>query len=424
MQKKTLLLGLILYFSGFHFSSAQSLKTLTLDTCYALARMNYPLVKQLDLIEKSAGYSIENASKGTWPQLNVVGISSYQSDVTTLPIKLPNIDVPVPGKDQYKLYGEISQPITDLFVIKDQKNLIEVSAEVEKQKVEVELYKLKERVNQLYFGILLIDAQLKLTELLKKDIQTGMDKTKAAIANGVAIKSSLDILKVEMLKANQKTIELKATRNGYAEMLQLFTSQAIYQSTILETPERHTLYTPVTKRPELTLFDCQVRSEMIKGKMLTYKNYPRISLFLQGGVGKPALNMLSNDFKGYYLGGLRMNWNFSGFYTKKNDWLLHMRSRETIEVQREAFLFNTNIILKQQEAEMSKYDDLIASDKEIIQLRESITTTAKNQLENGTVTMNDYLLYVNAENQAKQNLKLHEIQSLMAWYNYQTTGGN
>nr|HPH22087.1 TolC family protein [Haliscomenobacter sp.] len=127
---------------------------LSMDSCYAMAKRNYPLLKQYALIEKSREYSLENAAKGTLPQLNLAGQGTYQSEVTRIPISLPNLEIPTLSKDQYKLYAEVAQPITDLFTVKYQKELIKSNAEVESQKIEVELFKIKERINQLFFGII------------------------------------------------------------------------------------------------------------------------------------------------------------------------------------------------------------------------------------------------------------------------------
>src|SRR5690606_32976482 len=174
-QKSKWLIGVLLMSS--HWATAQTETVLTLKNCLEMAKQNYPLIKQYTLIEKTREYSIANAQKGYLPQFNIAGQATYQSAVTQIPISLPNMDIPTISKDQYRLYGEVSQSITDLFVVKDNKKLIETNAEVETQKVEVEIYKLRERINQLFFGILLIDEQLKQTDLLKKDIQSGIDKT-------------------------------------------------------------------------------------------------------------------------------------------------------------------------------------------------------------------------------------------------------
>lgn len=406
-----------------HWSMAQQSNSLSLDNCLEMAKQNYPLIRQYTLIEKTKEYSIANAQKAYLPQFNVAGQATYQSAVTQIPISLPSVDIPTMRKDQYKLYGEVSQSITDLFTVKDQKEYVNANSEIEVHKTEVELYKLRERINNLYFGILLIDAQIKQTELLKKDIQSGIKKTNVAIANGVALKSTADNLKAELLKADQRTIELKATRKGYADMLALFIGNPIDENTVLEKPHRQML-TNTINRPELKLFDLQKKSFDVQEKLITAKNLPRLSAFFQGGLGRPGLNMLDNDFQGYYIGGLRLSWNITGFYTYKNEKKMLANSQSMIDIQRETFLFNTNLTLKQQNADITKMQELIETDKSIVTLRESVKNTTQNQLTYGTATTNDYLIAVNAEDQAKQNLILHEIQLLMTEYNTQTTAGN
>lgn len=420
-QKSKWLIGVLLMCS--HWAMAHHSNSLTLDNCLEMAKQNYPLIKQYTLIEKTKEYSIANAQKAYLPQFNVAGQATYQSAATQIPISLANVDIPTMSKDQYKLFGEVSQSITDLFTVKDQKEYINANSEIEVQKTEVELYKLRERINNLYFGILLIDAQIKQTELLKMDIQSGIEKTNVAIANGVALKSTADNLKAELLKADQRTIELKATRKGYADMLALFINNPIDENTMLEKPHRQML-TNTINRPELKLFDLQKKSFDAEEKLLTAKNLPRLSAFFQGGLGRPGLNMLDNDFQGYYIGGLRLSWNITNFYTYKNEKKIIANSQSMVDIQRETFLFNTNLTLKQQNADITKIQELIETDKSIVTLRESVKNTTQNQLTYGTATTNDYLIAVNAEDQAKQNLILHEIQLLMTEYNTQTTAGN
>jgi outer membrane protein TolC len=405
------------------FTQTGNIVILSIDTCYALATRNYPLVQQYTLLEKSRAYSLDNATKGVLPQFSLAGQGTYQSEVTGLPIRLPNVEIPTLSKDQYKLYGEVSQPITDLFTVKYQQNLVRSNAQVETQKIEVELYKLKERINQLFFGILLIDAQLQQTASLQKDIQLGVDKANAAIANGTALRSSANLLRAELLKVEQRRTELQATRQGYSEMLALFINRPIDAQTVLEKPTVLTLSGSIN-RPELRLYAAQRSVFDAQNKLLQARNLPRFSLFFQGGYGRPALNFLSNDFELYYLGGIRFTWNLSNFYTFKNERNLLAINQDMLGLQQETFLFNTNLSLKQQNAEIDKLQALIVSDQEIIQLRENIRNTAKAQLDYGTVTSNDYISYLNAEDQAKQGLLLHQIQLLLAQYNAKTSAGN
>ncbi|AHF14293.1 transporter [Niabella soli DSM 19437] len=420
-RKLKWLVGLLLVYTS--YATAQTKTSLSLDHCFEMAKQNYPLIKQNALIDKTKEYSIANAQKGYLPQFNIGGQATYQSDVTQVPISLPNVKMPVISKDQYRLYGEVTQPLTDLFTVKDQKEYITTNSEIETQKTAVALYELRARINNLYFGILLMDAQIRQTELVGKDIQTGIDKTSVAISNGVALKSAADNLKAELLKASQRTIELNATRKGYADMLALFIGEPVDQSTILEKPLQQMLPGTIN-RPELRLFDLQQRSFDVQSKLLTAKNRPHVSAFFQGGLGRPGLNMLNNDFQGYYMGGLRLNWSFTGFYTYKNEKKILTLSQSAIGIQRETFLFNTNLTLKREHADIAKMQELIETDKNIILLRESVKNTTQNQLTYGTATTNDYLIAVNAEDQAKQNLALHEIQLLLTEYNARTTAGN
>ena len=404
-------------------SVAKSQEQLNLDSCYVFAKRNYPLIKQHELIEKTTAYTLDNASKGYLPQVGVNGQASYQSDVTRIPIPTTGMSIPTLTKDQYKIYGEIAQPLTDVLIINQQKQLIKNNASVEEEKLEVELYKLKERVNQLYFGALLIDAQLQQTELLKKDIQSAIAKTTAAFENGTALKSNVNVLKAELLKAEQRKVELMANRRGFIQMLGLLINKPVTENIQLLVPASKSV-TLTNNRPELRMFDAQKNIFAAQEKLISARTIPRLSLFFQGGYGKPALNMLDPNWDFYYIGGLRLSWNLSAFYTFKKDKKIVFINQDLMEVQRQVFLFNTQLSITQQQAELNKIEALIKTDEEILSLRTSIKATANAQLENGTITAIDYVSYVNAEDQAKQNKFTHQLQLLMAQYTTQTLSGN
>lgn len=398
-------------------------QTLTLEQCYELAKANYPQINQLELIYLSRDFSVENAGKGNLPQINLGGQATYQSDVTGFPIDIPNLVIQPIAKDQYKLFAEVSQPLTSTSGIKAQKQLADANAMTQAQQLEVELYQLKSRVNQVYFGILLLDKQLQQNEIRQKDIKAGINKTEAAIANGIALQSSLDILQAELLNAAQQSIELNANQQGFSQMLGLLIGQELTNAAILQTPSIPSLLQEIN-RPELGLFKSQKRSMMIQQEIISAKNIPQLNLFAQGGYGRPALNFLSNNFDLYYIGGLRLNWNISRFYTSSREKELLNVSQRAVDLLEETFLLNTKIALTQHQSEIAKYLQLMQSDKEIITLRERVQASASSQLEYGTITSNDLLTYINAADQARQNLALHQIQLLLAQSNYQITSGN
>ncbi|MGZ5220604.1 MAG: TolC family protein [Chitinophagaceae bacterium] len=402
--------------------NAQKAQSLSLEDCYTLARQNFPLIKQKDLIQKTKEYSIDNISKGYLPQFLINGQATYQSDVTEIPVKLPNTTIPSLDKDQYKIYAEVNQAVFDGGVKRLQKQSVEAGGAVEQQKLEVELYKLKERINQLFFGILLANEQLVQTDLLKKDIQLGLTKINAAIANGTALKSSGDALQAELMKSNQRTIELKSVGQAYRDMLSLFINKPLDENSVVEKPAKITTSQTIN-RPEILLYDTQKKSFDIQNNLIKAKNLPKAGLFLQAGYGRPALNMLKNDFEAYYIGGAKISWPLSGLYTSKKEKALVIIKSKSVDLQKEVFLFNTHLILKKQNAEISKLEELIQSDNGIIQLRTRIKNTSLSQLEYGVINSSDYLREVNAEDQAKQTQLLHEIQLLMAQYDQQITTG-
>lgn len=398
---------------------------LTIEQCYELARNNYPLIKQKELIEQSKEFSVANVRSGYLPQISINALATYQSDVTSVPISVPGFSIETLSKDQYKVYGELSQSLYDGGAIKNQKAIAETNARVEDQKLEIDLYKIRERINQLYFGVLLVDEQLKQIDLLKKDLQTNITRAESALRNGTAFKMTVDLLQAEFLKVTQRTIEAQAMRQTYLEMLGYFINQPLDESTQLSKPIVLSFDDqPQLTRPELNLFNYQ--SEMLGAQyqLGRTKTMPRVGLFLQGGYGKPALNQLKNEFDTYYLGGIRLNWSLSGFYNSKRDKQLFDINLQQVNAQKEAFVFNTNLATNQQKGELTKLQKLIQVDDQIIELRTRIKKTAEVQQENGVITTNDYLRELNAEDQAKQNRILHEMQLLMALYAYQNTIGN
>lgn len=399
-------------------------RLLTIRDAYQLARRNYPMIRQQGLIEKTRDYSGSNAAKGYLPQLTVQGQATYQSAVTEfkLPVSVPGVEFPSISKDQYKVYGEVNQTIYDGGNVRTQIRSHEANAQVETQKLEVELYKLNERVNQLFFGVLMLEEQLRQNELLKKDISLGIKKIQALIDNGTAFKSNANTLKAELLKADQRAIELNASRKAHLEMLGLLTGQPLGESAVLERPAELASRGEIN-RPELKLYEAQNRSLDVQSQLLDVRNRPKLNFFFQGGYGRPALNILNNGFDSYYMTGLRLNWSLSGLYTIKKDRELIRNNRDAIQLQKETFLFNTNLAAKQQNAELDRFRQLLTTDDEIIALRESIKTTAAAQLENGVINTNDFLREVNAEDQARQNKILHGIQLLMSQYSLDNTLG-
>lgn len=399
--------------------SAMGQNTLTLETCYQLAQKNYPLIRQHELISRANSYTVANAAKGYLPQLAFSGQATYQTQVVTIPFP----GAPQLSKDQYKVQAELNQTIWDGGNIHYQKELSRANTAIRQQQLEVNLYNIRERISQLYFGILLIEEQLKQNELRRRDIQSGVHKTEGAVANGTSLRSSLDELKAEVLNTVQARTQLNTNRQAYLQMLGLFINQSLDDNTSLAKPAPATMEADI-RRPELKLYDYQLQSYNVQEKQLKVNYLPKVNAFVQGTYGRPTLNFVSNDFGFYALGGVRFSWNLGSLYTNKNSRQLIQINRQDVDVQKETFLFNTRLTMTRQQIEAAQYTTLMQQDKEIIDLRASVKKAAVAQLENGVITSHDYITHVNAEDQARLALILHEIQLLQVQYDHKNTSGN
>jgi outer membrane protein TolC len=295
---------------------------------------------------------------------------------------------------------------------------------VDDQKLEVELYKLKDRINQLYLGVLLLDAQLVQAKLSSLNIQIGLKTVNAQLANGTVFKSAALVLDAQLLQTDQRVVELKSNKKALLQVLTLFIQAPISETVQLEKPIVANLLDATITRPELKLYAYQDSFWRVQNQMVTAKSNPKLSLFAQGGYGRPGLNMLNNDFALFGLGGVRLNWSLSNLYTHKREQQVVGLNQKINEVQKDVFVFNTMTQLAQQMEEIKKLQELSNIDEKIIEVRTNITAASKAQLQNGVINSNDYLREINAEDQTRSNYILHQVQLMQAMINYQTIKGN
>ncbi len=388
---------------------------ITIEQCMSLARDNYPQIKQLNLIEESARYDISAISKSWLPHINISGKATYQSDVVEMPFDIPGFTFNLPH-DQYSLVGEISQTIWDGGTAKSQKQISNAGAEVQKNQVEVSVYSINDRVAKIYLGILLIDSQLRQNEILEDRLERNASQAQAGIDNGVAYKSDLDMIKVNILNCEQQKEGLMTDRKAYVAMLEKLIGRSLNGQELVIPDETYgALQTEIT-RPELDLYQAQMLQNEAQVRQLDAKISPKFSLSLQGGVGRPGLNILKNSFQPYYTAGIKMSWDIGALYTRKNDKQKLDAQLRTIESDKETFLFNTKLNATQMSGEIEKARNLLEKDKEIIALQESIRAAGEEQYRNGTISMTDLMDRIGDEHDAKVAESIHTIQLLMAIY--------
>lgn len=414
----------IFLFLLFSITSTMAFSQVSIEFCQEKAKENYPTFRNTGILEKTAKYSINNANKNYFPQLNLSAKASYQSDVTAIDIVLPfaiEIDMPKMSKDQYQAVLELNQMIWDGGATQTKKKEIRAELQTQKASLEVELYTLKDRVANLYFGILSIKEQKSQALLMEKELERNFSQISAFMESGLANESDLDLIRVEQLNLSQRIEEIELMEKSYIRILSLFIGEDLKANTEFLEPSLITSnLNDEIRRPELMAFESQVKLLDIKSKMLNVQSYPHLGFFAQGGYGKPALNMFKEDADFFAVVGLRMSWNIGSFYTKKDSKRIIESNKELINSNKGAFLLNTNLQKESQKTEIQRLEKLVLSDKQIIVLREKIKNSSEYKLENGTISTSDYIKDVNAYDMANQNMILHKTQLSMSIYKYTT----
>jgi len=296
-------------------------------------------------------------------------------------------------------------------MISSQKKAINAQNEVEKQSLEVNLYALRKQVDQLFFAILLIDEQLVQINLLQEELKRNYTLISSYMEGGLAQQSDQDEIKVEILSAEQRELEMETSRKAFVNMLSAFIGEEIGATAFVK-PSAELNANNTINRPELKMFDSQIKLFETQTNTLWSKGMPQIALFARGAYANPGLNMFKSGFTPYFIGGVQLAWNFGKLYSNKDEKHLFEMQKQKVEVQREVFLFNTQQEITQKNSKIEKLQNLLKNDEEIIRLRESIQKVSEIKVENGTMSVSDLMRDIHASNMARQTKSLHEIQLL------------
>jgi len=399
-------------------------ETVTLEQCQTWARENQPILKQAGLYQQILNLKNENNATTLLPQVTLNGQATYQSDVTKIGISLPNMTIPTVDKDQYKFYLDLKQTIWDGGLSKAKELINETENAGNQQQVEVELYQLKERVNQFYFTSFLIQENLKILEKKTETLSERRKIIESAVKNGMVLSSELDQLLAEQIKTDQLVLELKNNRETVLSALSILTGKSVTQFQNLAFTKVPVLLDKPLMRPELDLFAKQNDLLNANSEILKKQRNPKLFGFGQAGYGKPGLNMLNNKFDTYYLVGLGFNWNVLDWKNTSRQRQILKLQQDIVQTKQENFVRNIDLATDQQNKQISQLNELMKTDENLIQVRERISKTSASKLENGTITMADYIQDLNAETTAKLTLETHKIQLMEAQVKLENIKGN
>ena len=402
----------------------------TLDECRRLAREHYPEIRQYDLVRRTEEYTLSNARRAWLPQLSFAAQATWQTEVPSFPNALAGmlaqqgIDMPGMNKDQYKAALELNQTLWDGGKSEADKRIARAEAAEQARSADVDLYALQGRVDNLFFGILLLDERIAQTQLTLDLLRSNLEKVRALQRNGVAMQSDADAVEAELLTVNQQLTQVAASRDSYRRMLEIFTGRPL-DGERLERPDTSEPRSMESSRPELALFDATADKLTAQERLVKAATCPRFGLFAQGYYGYPGMDyfqsMMSPDWSWNAMAGVKMSWNFGAYYTRKNSLAKLRTAKEQVEMQREIFLFNTRLQTAEESGDIARLRKALADDDRIVALRRSVREAAESKLRNGVIDTDDLLRKITDEAAAATARSAREIELLKTIYELKHT---
>ena len=417
---------------AFIVGTSSPCKAQSLEECQQAAEKNYPLIQRMELIQRTTSLTVKNIQKGWLPQISASAQATYQSDVTAFPDQMQamyeqmGINMKGLKKDQYRVGIDIQQTLFDGGAIKYQKEVARQQGQAEAAQNEVNIYHVRQRVNEMFFALLLLDDQIKLNMDLQELLHANERRLASMFKGGTAAESDYQNVKAERLNNKQQLTNLQAQKEALSRVLSTFCGIEVKEP-VKPTASTSSQQTDI-QRPELKVIDAQLRLADAQEKSLHAALMPRLGVFAQGFYGYPGYNlfedMMHRQWSWNGMIGARLSWNIGALYTRKNDKAKIQLTRQKAENSREVFLFNNSLEQIQQNENIARYRKMMTDDEEIINLRSAVRKAAESKLTHGIIDVNDLLREMNAENAARIQQSIHEIEMLKEIYNLKYTNNN
>ena len=421
---------LVLSLFTFLFCATNVYAQLTLERCQQLAQENYPAIKKYGLIEKSLEIELSDINKSWLPSVTAYGQGTIQNVVPAFPAALEEVlaqmgrEVRGIGKFQYKIGVDVSQTIWDGGASKTRREIARSQEAVKQSGLEVEMYTLRQKVDNIYFAILLIDEQIKQSTQTLDLLNANLDLLRSMLKNGTAMRSDVDMVQAQALTLKQSITQAESTVKSYRALLSIYVGEDVFAEELV-LPNTDIPIALTSDRPELKLFDSRQNALETSQLMTNVSLMPKIGFFAQAYYGYPGFDyfksMMNRDLSFNIMAGVRVSWNIDSFYTKKNKLAKTALDIDNINVERETFLFNSRLQTESQLETLEGLRNVMKDDAQIIELRGNVRKAAESQLRNGIIDATALLSKITDENLARLTAKFHDIQYIQEVYKIKNT---
>lgn len=400
-------------------------EVLELETCRSWAKESSPLKKQASLLQTTRELKSAMIQKSSLPQFQLGGQATYQSDVFSLPFTIPNTETPEVPKFQFNVSLNVQQKIYDGGQAAHATEMASWEEKIKNQQTQVDLNKLDELINGLFFNVLLLDKQKELLLAQQNLLADRIKPLESGVENGVLLEGDVDAFRIRVLQLKQEISQVRDTRSTLIKLLEDWTGQGNLGAYVFQQPQRTEIKPnyPLA-RAEHQLFSLQAASLQTEAGATKLNLRPQAAAFGRIGLGSPnPFNFFETGISPFYRVGVSLSW-------KPFDWKNNERKSQIIDLQRQMIQirqeqFDQKIVtgINQEIGKAQAQEGLLEQDDEIISLQEKIVRQADAQLNNGVITSSDYLEESNKLTQMKLKRELHRLQSLQAQVQAETLAG-
>ncbi len=412
-------LPILIMLSTLQLNAQESVLQLSLADCYTMAKKNSPLYAAKQLISKGSDAGVNAIQTARYPQLNFTARASYQSESISIPELVPGMPAVTLSKDQYKTVLDVSQLIYDGGVINANKALLIAQSTSSIAQTEIQLDAIRQQVNEFVIAKMLMQKQLEVLQIASDELEQHIHQMEQAIKNGVMLHSDEQKLQVAMLKLNQQKIEALAAFDAAAHSLNHLLGLADHQKLdiVINLPDLP-MEPDYQHRSEMNYFSSRLSTLDAQIELNKNKRRPILAAVVQGGYGRPGLNLLDDSFQPWYFAGITLKWQLwdwqktgylnQGLAIQKK---LILNQQESLEYNLE----NARITLL---TKLDAFKQSLAVDDTMLTLQKDIVSSESNKLNLGMATTTDYLSAVNDQKEIMLLKETHTIQLLKTRLDY------
>ncbi len=412
---------------------AANSQAVTLQQCHEAAAGNYPEIKRYQLVELATDYDIANAKKAYLPQVQAYGQATWQNAVSSFPDKVERlyeqmgVELKGMSKDQYRVGIDASQVIWDGGATRSRIEQLQAEGQVNHAKSNLTIYQVRSKVNELYFGILMLEENLKQTEVKMHTLESNLKLINSYVKGGVATVSDAQRVEAEMASTRQQRSTIEETDKAYRKVLGIFTGLDL-TSAPLERPADLAVDDKVeSNHPQLAYLDAQRAALEAQRHSIKASLMPQVSAIGTAYYGRPGYDMFKamfqDKFSFNFMVGMKATWSLSSLYSKKNNEAKIDNAERELNVERDKFLFNTSMTTAAKQGSIAAGEKELSEDDTIIALRQSVRKATESKLKHGIIVPDDLVKDVSSEHMARLARAYRELEILKNKYDIKYTVG-